>query len=230
MSGHISEIKFCNYSLIISPSFLKGTEKMDKADVEIYSGEPSPLVSFTLAEESHRIDLSSQGEVSTYLNGIMYFDLSKEKIIFEGSYKIQEHSGTFWLEVNPNHYFFQNPENNEFLFPIAPSCEDYPMSVGTLSYDISSKATRNTRAEKPEVVVKLMENKPDSTGRVHLLTALNENMQAIRGIDTCIEIEKNGFIGDVGIIRNRVYIDGKMVEKGVVNCYFYIELSEDFLS
>ena len=228
MSGYISEIKFSNYCLVITPYFLKDTEIMNKAEVKIYSGEPSPIMSFTLNAQTQSIDLSS--EESTSLKGIMYFDLRKEKIIFEGSYKIQAHDGTFWLEVNPNYQYFQNTKNTEFVFKTAPNCEDYPLSVGTLAYDISPKATENTQAGKPEVIVKLMENRPNAAGGMYLLTALNENMQAIRGIDTCIEIEKNGFIGDVGIIRNKVYIDGKMVEKGVVNCYFYIELSEDFIS
>lgn len=228
MNGYISLIRFHNLALKMRPYFIAETDKMDKVDVVICTGEPDADISFSLSDNIQNIAIPQEGEPK-FLKGEMYLDLSKEKIIFEGIYRVGEDSNTFWLEIDPNSDCFKNQgySNIDTFSNIAFKCEDYPLSVGSVAFDVSAPAS-STSAKRnggPQAVAKLTE----LTGNVYLHTILSNSNSEVRGINTCLGEDMNGFVGDIGILRNKVYINGEMVEEGITNCYIYAELGESFL-
>ncbi|WP_133250189.1 hypothetical protein [Ruminiclostridium sufflavum] len=221
-------IKFCNFALKMRPSFIGNTEKIEKVEVVICTEEPDKDISFTLSDKIQNIAVPKEGEPKT-VTGKMYLDLSREKIIFEGLYRIGEDRNTFWLEIDPDSScLIKQTESSIDPFPSTMpfGCEDYPLSIGAVAFNISSAAPDAAiRNGKPQAVARLK----GLTGEMYLHTILSENNREIRGINTCVGGEKSGFVGNVGLFRNKAFIDGEVLEEGVSNCYIYTELGESFL-
>ncbi len=228
MSRNISTIRFYGLVLVMEPTFIDN-EKMEKVEVTISSGDPKDI-SFTLIDDVEEIAVPEQGEQKK-IKGKMYLDTNKERIIFEGIYNIENKSNSFWLEIDPNGYYFNNESNCDIAnkADIMPMCEDYPLSVGTVAFNVAGSSSSSSLARitngKTEVIAKLN----DLSGDVYLHTILSENNKEIQGINTCIGNDNSGFVGELGIFRNKIYIDGEMVEQGITNCYIYAELGESFL-
>lgn len=224
MNKYVSFIRFYNFVLKMQPFFID-SEKMEKVEVEIYTGEPGKEISFTLSGNIVEIAIPQEGEPKM-IKGKMFLDVSKERIVFEGLYRIKNKSNTFWVEIDPNAHFFKNERNSDIVqkVDISLKCEDYPLSVGSVTFDIAAADSSLTgqRNGKPEVIAKLN----DLMGHVYLHTILSESNKEIRGINTCLGNDSSGFVGELGIFRNKVYIDGEMMEDGITNCYIYAELGE----
>lgn len=222
MNRALSKIRFNKYTLIMTPSFIDNTEKIDELEVCIYLGQ-TKIDNFTLCDSIHDIVIPQMGETNDII-GKIYFDVSRERIIIEGTYSSKNKSSTFWFEIDPNASYLKTEKDSKLEHDIPLNCEDYPLSVGSVVFDVASTNTSKQNIAKPQVIAQLKSLNQD----VYLNTILSENNKEIRGINTCID-DNSGFVGDIGIYRNKIYIDGEMMENGSINCFIYAELGEQFL-
>lgn len=222
MNRALSKIRFNKYTLIMTPSFIDNTEKIDELEVCIYLGQ-TKIDNFTLCDSIHDIVIPQMGQTNDII-GKIYFDVSRERIIIEGTYSSTNKSSTFWFEIDPNASYLKTEKDSKLEHDISLNCEDYPLSVGSVVFDVASTNTSKQNIAKPQVIAQLKSLNQD----IYLNTILSENNKEIRGINTCID-DNSGFVGDIGIYRNKIYIDGEMMENGSINCFIYAELGEQFL-
>ncbi|MDP4180655.1 MAG: hypothetical protein Q8942_06155 [Bacillota bacterium] len=228
-------IRFGGLCLNMKPYFFeKDKEKIKYVDVDI-NFKNEVLYRFQLRTQVEPIDTQSEGQHSTDVEGEMYLDLSLEKIIFEGFYyENGKLKGPFWLEVDPNSEYSEILSNFD---PPTVDCPEYPASVGTLAISITPptpavESTSNNDSSQMGVTIKVIQLEPTTdmkTGNsgetTYLLTTLYQNNR-ITGVDTTNKDEKHfpDFSGDVGIIRNRAYVDGHLKLGGKSVSGIYLEM------
>lgn len=229
----IIPIRFGELCLEMTPYFFeKDKEKIKYVDVEI-NFKDEVLYHFQLKTQVEPINTQLNVQHSTDVEGEMYLDLSMEKVIFEGFYyENGKLKGPFWLEVDP---ISQSGGFN----PPSIECPPYPASVGTLAISITPPTsnvggTTNKDSSGTGVTIEVKQLEPDSdsdmnTGKrlekTYLLTTLRQN-DRVTGVDTTSKDNNHypDFSGDVGIIRNRAYVDGYLKLNGKSISGFYLEM------
>ena len=230
-------INFGSLSLEMAPHF-KNKEKLEYVEIKISYAE-SILYQFDLRDQVEPIDTRKHGEYSTNVKGEMYLDLSKEKIIFEGLYfdeKTPTDGCDFWLEVDPDSKFSKGHDKSAFFTPTI-QCPAYPASVGSLQFNIESSAGSSVAAtsdmdDQTNITFEIFQlesrlyGKTEELPRTKYLSTILSQGKRITGIDTSNKSKMNlsDFIGDVGFVRNRAYIDGYLKIKDEVCCGFYLEM------
>lgn len=232
-NAFVFPINFGSLSLEMAPYF-KNKEKLEYVEIKI-SYADSILYQFDLRDQVEPIDTRKQGEHSTNVKGEMYLDLSKEKIIFEGLYfdeKTPNDGCDFWLEVDPNSKFSRSYDKSAFFTPTI-QCPAYPASVGSIQFNIeSSTAAASDMDDQTNINFEIfqleshMYGKTEDLVKTKYLSTILSQGKRIAGIDTSntSKIHLCDFIGDVGLVRNRAYIDGYLKIKDEVCCEFYLEM------
>ncbi|MEN2774463.1 hypothetical protein [Acetivibrio clariflavus] len=233
-------INFGNFSMQMFPSF-DADEKLNSVKViisHINMTENTDPIIFDLTDQVEQIDTSEIGSFPIKVKGEMYLDQSREKIIFDGFYSDESKNkggSDFWLEIDPDYTFFKNSDKP---IPSIPNlqCPPYPASIGSVQFDIdysdSSASTGIDDSSKNVIfeIFQLDQNSIAANGepsKTRYLSAILSPGKKITGIDTSdkSKLHLTDFAGDIGFVRNRVFIDGNFESENKVCCSFYLEIS-----
>lgn len=231
-------INFGKLSMTMSPHFSSSSKKLDYVEIEIRYGDTVLYRPFKLKDKVKPIDTSGNGEYPNYVIGEMYLDLSREKIIFEGSYhdpNTPKDGSEFWLEIIPDYTFSTTRNISSYSIPNL-KCPAYPASIGSVQFSVesvsTSSGTKKDENDQKDInfdIFQLESNPKALNGeplRTKYLTARLAQGRKITGIDTS-DINKlhlTDFVGDIGFVRNRAFIDGDLKVKDKVCCSFYLEM------
>lgn len=231
-------INFGKLSMIMIPHFLSN-KKLDYVEIEIRYDDTVLYPLFELKDQIESIDTTKRPKkYPIAVNGELYLDLSKEKIIFEGLYfddTTHKKGSEFWLEVIPDYTFSKARDISSSSVPNL-KCPAYPASIGSVQFSIEpasvSSGTIKDKSDQTDINFDIFQLEPDPKApngeplRTKYLTARLAQGMKITGIDTSDTNNPHlsDFIGDIGFVRNRAYIDGDLKIKDTVCCSFYLEM------
>jgi hypothetical protein len=226
-------IGFGSLGLVLTPVF-SADKKLECAKAVFLYNEKqitdSPII---ISEKQVPIDTREMGDEghTTDVAGNMYIDTNRDKVIFDGVYfELEKQIGAFWLEVYPNSDFSFQPV-------CVTQCPAYPASIGDLSFTAASPSisgrARGKFDAREGVAFELMRNPSEKRSEkiTYLLTKLFDG-KSVSGIDTYVDSLLNSsdnadrvdFAGDVGMFRQRLYIDGTLKINDVNCSHVYFEI------